>query len=280
MQTITLGKVELTRVLEWQGPFAPAATILPDAAPESWEQFAPDFWQDGMFTVALQTWVLRSEGRTILVDTGIGDVQFPQETRPRDMLPALLAGVGIGPDDVDVVVNTHLHYDHVGWNTVDHGDGRVPMFPRATYLIPAADESARRTSTAGDRMSYADTVAPIVEAGQALLWDGEHRIDGNLTLETAPGHTPGSSVLRLASGADRAVFVGDLLHSPVQIVHPEHRSCFDEDPAAARRSRTRTLARAADERALVIPAHFGGAGAAEVRRDGDRFAVSRWAGGL
>ena len=127
MQTITLGKVELTRVLEWQGPFAPAATILPDAAPESWEQFAPDFWQDGMFTVALQTWVLRSEGRTILVDTGIGDVQFPQETRPRDMLPALLAGVGIGPDDVDVVVNTHLHYDHVGWNRRPRGRPRTDV---------------------------------------------------------------------------------------------------------------------------------------------------------
>ena len=215
MQTISLGEVELTRVLEWQGPFAPADAILPDAAPEDWQRFAPDFWRDGMFMAALQTWVLRSAGRTILVDTGIGDVQLPQETRSRDMLPALLAAAGIRPEDVDVVVNTHLHYDHVGWNTVDHGDGRVPTFPRATYLIPAADESARRTSTAGDRMSYADAVAPIVEAGQALLWDGEHRIDGNLTLESAPGHTPGSSVLRLASGTDRAVFVGDLLHSPV-----------------------------------------------------------------
>ena len=240
MQTITLGKVELTRVLEWQGPFAPAATILPDAAPESWEQFAPDFWQDGMFTVALQTWVLRSEGRTILVDTGIGDVQFPQETRPRDMLPALLAGVGIGPDDVDVVVNTHLHYDHVGWNTVDHGDGRY----RCSRARPTS--SRRRTSRPAGRPRRAigcPTRTPWLRSSRRVrrcCGTGSTGSTANLTLETAPGHTPGSSVLRLASGADRAVFVGDLLHSPVQIVHPEHRSCFDEDPAAARRSRTRT----------------------------------------
>jgi glyoxylase-like metal-dependent hydrolase (beta-lactamase superfamily II) len=280
MQTIRLGAVELTRVLEWQGPFAPAATMVPDAAPEDWQRLPLGFWQDGMYVAALQTWVLRSEGRTILVDTGIGDVRLPQETRPRAVLPALLADVGVRPDDVDVVVNTHLHYDHVGWNTVAGGHGRVPTFPRATYLIPAADESARRTSTADDRMSYADAVAPIVAAGQAVLWHGRHRIDGNLALESAPGHTPGSSVLRLASGTDRAVFVGDLLHSPVQIGHPEHNSCFDEDPGGARRSRIRALARAADERELVIPAHFAGAGAAQVRRDGDHFTISSWAGGL
>ena len=280
MTTMILGDVELTRVLEWQGPFAPAEAVLPHAAPQAWQQFAPDFWHDGMFRAALQTWLLRSEGRTILVDTGIGDLQLPQETRPRDALPALLAIVGVQPEDVDVVVNTHLHYDHVGWNTRRDGDGMVPTFPHATYLIPAADEAARRSSTSDDRLSYADTVAPIIEAGQARLWDGKHRIDGNLTLESAPGHTPGSSVLHLVSGTDRAVFVGDLLHSPVQIVHPEHNSCFDEDPDAARRARTEMLARAADERALVIPAHFGGAGAAEVRRDGDRFRVCGWPAGL
>ncbi|MEU5743464.1 MBL fold metallo-hydrolase, partial [Streptomyces tendae] len=93
----------------------------------------------------------------------------------------------------------------------------------------------------------------------------------------APGHTPGSSVLRLESGSDRALFVGDLMHSPVQIHEPDSNSCFCEDPAAARATRRRVLSWAADNNALVVPAHLGGSGAAEVQRDGDRFAIKSWA---
>ena len=104
-----------------------------------------------------------------------------------------------------------------------------------------------------------------------------HRIDEHLTLESAPGHTPGSSVLRLASGNDRAVFVGDLLHSPVQILRPgcSSSACLDPEQAAA--SRRRILERAADEGELLVPAHFGGSGAVAVRREGDGFTLGPWA---
>lgn len=106
---------------------------------------------------------------------------------------------------------------------------------------------------------------------------GGHRIDEHLVLAPAPGHTPGSSVLRVASRGERAVFVGDLLHSPVQILRPECSSCFCLDPRQAAGTRRRELERAADERALVIPAHFAGAGAVEVRRARDGFTLHRWA---
>lgn len=109
-----------------------------------------------------------------------------------------------------------------------------------------------------------------------MLWDGLHRIDEHLTLESAPGHTPGSSVLRLASGSDRAVFVGDLLHSPTQILDPCCNSSACLDPEQAVAGRRRILGRAADERELLVPAHFGGAGALEVRRDGAGFALGAW----
>ncbi|MGW4744217.1 MBL fold metallo-hydrolase [Streptomyces sp. NPDC004288] len=297
-QSIVLGDVEVVRVVEWQGPFGPARTLVPDAGAEVWkdneEWLAPDHWDpDGDSAVmALQTWVLRSGGRTVLVDTGVGDGRerpgMPLFHRRRDGLLGRLERAGVRPEDVDVVVNTHLHADHVGWNTYEVdglGSGEwAPAFPNARYLLPAADDFHFGPANGyggglreDDRLIYEDSVAPVHRAGLVTLWDGEHRIDENLVLESAPGHTPGSAVLRLASGGDRAVFVGDLLHSPLQILDPGRASCFCLDAAGAAASRRRILERAADTRELVVPAHFGGAGAAEVRRDGTGFEVAAWA---
>ncbi|AYV31535.1 MBL fold metallo-hydrolase [Streptomyces goshikiensis] len=294
-QSVVLGDVEVLRVVEWQGPLVPAADFVPEAGAELWkaneEWLAPDHWEPArdLAVVALQTWVLRSAGRTILVDTGVGNGR-ERPGSPRfhhwqaDFLGEL-ERAGVRPEDVDLVVNTHVHADHVGGNTVDEAGEWVPAFPNAEYLIPAADDhwfgprgGYGKGLREDDRLLYEDSVAPIHRAGQAVLWEGAHRIDEHLTLESAPGHTPGSAVLRLASGGDRAVFVGDLLHSPVQILRPSCNSCFCMDEAEAAASRLRILERAADTRELVVPAHFGGAGAVEVRRDGTGFALGPWGG--
>ncbi|MFE2308053.1 MBL fold metallo-hydrolase [Streptomyces sp. NPDC059411] len=299
-QSIVLGDVEVSRVVEWRGAFTPARDLVPDSAARTWKDnedwLAPDHWEPdtGRAVLALQTWVLRSGGRTVLVDTGVGNGRERPGSplfhhRQGDFLGSL-ARAGVRPEDVDVVVNTHVHGDHVGWNTVGvggAGEGRewVPTFPNAQYLIPAADDFHFGPGNAygnglreDDRLIYEDSIAPVHRAGQAVLWEGAHRIDEHLTLEAAPGHTPGSCVLRLASGGDRAVFVGDLLHSPVQILDPACNSCFCLDPRAAASSRRRILERAADERELVVPAHFGGTGAVEVRRNADGFAPVPWGG--
>ncbi|MFD8973124.1 MULTISPECIES: MBL fold metallo-hydrolase [Streptomyces] len=293
-QRMVLGDVEVIRVVEWQGPFGPARGIVPGVGAEVWkdneEWLAPDHWapDSDSAVMALQSWVLRSGGRTVLVDTGVGDGRerpdSPHFHRRQDGFLGRLERAGIRPEDVDVVVNTHLHTDHVGWNTRDVAGEWVPTFPNAEYLVPAADDfhyGPRNGYGNGlqeeDRLVYEESVAPVHRAGQVRLWEGVHRIDGNLTLEAAPGHTPGSAVLRLASGGDRAVFVGDLLHSPVQLLEPSCASCFCLDPGGAAVSRRRILERAADERELVVPAHFGGAGAAEVRREGEGFGLVRWA---
>ncbi|MFE2924243.1 MBL fold metallo-hydrolase [Streptomyces goshikiensis] len=294
-QSIVLGDVEVLRVVEWQGPLVPAADFVPEAGAELWkaneEWLAPDHWEPerDLAVVALQTWVLRSAGRTILVDTGVGNGR-ERPGSPRfhhwqaDFLGEL-ERAGVRPEDVDLVVNTHVHADHVGGNTVDEAGEWVPAFPNAEYLIPAADDhwfgprgGYGKGLREDDRLLYEDSVAPVHRAGQAVLWEGAHRIDEHLTLESAPGHTPGSAVLRLDSGGDRAVFVGDLLHSPVQILRPSCNSCFCMDEAEAAASRLRILERAADTRELVVPAHFGGAGAVEVRRDGAGFALGPWGG--
>lgn len=175
-----------------------------------------------------------------------------------------------------------------------HQDGAwVPTFPNATYLIPRADnlyfdpegpgrsraprDEHERVRWEGSKLVFNDSIAPIHRAGQAVLWEGTHRIDGNLTLEAAPGHTPRCSVLTLRSGTDRAAFVGDMLHSPVQVLEPSWNSRFCDDPVLAARTRSTYLFRAAETRELVIPAHWPGHGAAEVRQDGDGFALTAWA---
>ncbi|MFD3698289.1 MBL fold metallo-hydrolase [Streptomyces sp. NPDC058646] len=293
-RSIVLGDVEVVRAVEWQGPFGPARDLVPGAGPEVWKEnerwLAPEHWRpdDDSAWMALQTWVLRSGGRTVLVDTGVGNGRERPSSpnfhhRQGDFLGAL-ARAGVRPEDVDVVVNTHLHADHVGWNTHDAGGEWTPTFPNAQYLIPAADDFhyGPGNGYAGglrddDRLMYEDSIAPVHRAGQAVLWEGSHRIDEHLTLESAPGHTPGSSVLRLASRGDRAVFVGDLVHSPVQIAAPACNSCFCLDAEQAVSSRRRILGRAAAEAELVVPAHFGGAGALEVRQEGGGFTLGRWA---
>ncbi|GAA0285021.1 MBL fold metallo-hydrolase [Streptomyces polychromogenes] len=296
-QTFVLGDVEITRVIEARGPFAAARDLVPDSGADVWKEnedwLVPDHWQPeaDLAVLALQTWVLRSGGRTVLVDTGAGNGRerpgSPLFHQRQGTFMEDLAAAGVRPEEVDVVVNTHLHADHVGWNTVDAGGEWVPAFPNARYLVPAADDAhfGPRGGYGGgareiDRLVYEDSVAPVHRTGQVVLWEDSHRIDDHLTLEAAPGHTPGSSVLRLASGSDRAVFVGDMLHSPVQVLRPSRNSCFCMDAARAADTRLRTLGRAAERRELVVPAHFGGSGAFEVREENGGFVIGAWASGI
>ncbi|MFF7332857.1 MBL fold metallo-hydrolase [Streptomyces sp. NPDC008150] len=292
---MVLGDVEILRVVEWRGAFLPAGDLVPDVAPGVWadhrDALAPDHWDPvgDLAVVALQTWVLRTGGMTVLIDPGVGNGRErpgnPLFHMREGDLPGRLARAGVRPEDVDVVVNTHLHADHVGWNTHDVDGEWVPTFPNARYLLPAADDAY--FGPAGgygggahpvDRLVHEDSVAPLHRAGRVRLWEGVHRFADGLTLESVPGHTPGSSVLRVESGGDRAVFVGDLLHSPVQILHPGAASCFCLDPVRAAAGRRRVLGRAADRSELVVPAHFGGAGAVEVRHaPGGGFALGPWA---
>ena len=296
VSTITLGNVTVTRVVEYKGSVElTSRDFFPETPEEMWRKngswLSPDFWnpETDIVRIALQTWVLRSEGRTILIDTGAGNDKFRPYAKVWQYMDTdylrQLSMAGVRPDEVDIVVNTHLHNDHVGWNTRREGRDWVPTFPNATYLIPKVEfdfwnpehPSRARDPKAGQNV-WEDSVLPVREAGLVKLWDGKHSIDSNLTLELAPGHTPGSSFVRLRSLTDRALFTGDLLHSPLQFEHPHFNSCFEEDEKQARASRQRVLGWAAEHNALVLPAHLPGHGAAEISREGGRFAIKEWAG--
>ncbi|MEY9933997.1 glyoxylase-like metal-dependent hydrolase (beta-lactamase superfamily II) [Catenulispora sp. GP43] len=293
MNEITLGDVTVARVQEMHGPVGMTPEqFFPGWPQQDWQDnrdwLVPDHLgaEDDIVRVAFQTWALRSQGRTILVDTGIGN----DKTRPAvgawDHLSLgyldNLAEAGIAPEDVDLVINTHLHVDHIGWNTRLAGGQWVPTFPNATYLMPRLDfehfDPAKNPNIAGsvNENAFEDSIEPVRAAGQVQLWEGEHIVDGNLRLLAAPGHTPGASVLLLTSGHDKALFAGDLVHTPLQVSHPDHASCFCEDPSTAQATRRDLLGWAADNNALVLPAHFSGQTALEIRRDGDRFAIKNW----
>lgn len=293
MSEIKLGDVTVARVEETHGPIMPAAAFFPTVPAEAWQEhrdvLLPDHFgpADAMVHTAMQSWVLRSAGKTIVIDTGVGNdkVRPAVESWTNQRVDYLgrLAAAGVHPEDVDLVINTHLHADHIGWNTRLVDGTWVPTFPKATYLMPEADfhhwnpEENPAVAGGGNENAYEDSVLPVAQAGQVRLWAGEFVVDENLTLQAAPGHTPGSSVVLLRSGEDRALFAGDILHTPLQLMHPGHDSCFCEDPTAARATRQRLLGWAADNRALMLPAHFSGHSALEVERRGAAFGVKRWA---
>ncbi len=294
MNQITLGDVAVTRVEEMHGPIMPPKIFFPTMPESAWQDhrdmLVPDHLDESgeMVKVATQAWLLRSGGATIVVDTGVGNDKERPAVEAWDHLGldflGSLAAAGVAPGDVDIVVNTHLHVDHVGWNTVLRDGDWVPTFPNATYLMPRADfefwNPAHNSGIAGgvNENVFEDSIAPVHAAGQVQLWEGSHVIDRALRLEAAPGHTPGSSVLKLVSGSEHALFSADLVHTPLQIFESGHDSCFCEDPTQARASRRALLGWATDHTALVLPAHFCGPGALEVERRGDGFGIRRWAG--
>jgi glyoxylase-like metal-dependent hydrolase (beta-lactamase superfamily II) len=222
MNELKLGDVTVTRIEEMHGPILPPDQFFPEMPEEAWrehrEMLVPDHLNadGGMVRGAFQTWLLRSSGRTVLIDTGIGIGN--DKTRPGIALwdhlqldyLGNLARAGVRPEDVDLVVNTHLHPDHIGWNTRLVDGTWVPTFPNATHLMTKADfvfwDPANNPDITGgvNENAFDDSVAPVHAAGQVQLWEGTHTIDANLRLEAAPGHTPGSSVVKLASGGDQA----------------------------------------------------------------------------
>lgn len=298
---LVFGEVTVSRVVESVGSIGMTPSqFFPGTDPSAWvgheSELRPFFLEaDGATTmestsrVAMQTWILRSGGRTILVDAAVGNDKdrpdVPSWSHLQTAYLERLAAVGVTPESVDVVVNTHLHADHVGWNTRLVDGAWEPTFPNAEYLLPADDlafwdpANARTTVMGpGAHGVWADSIAPVLAAGQVTAWSGSHQIDEALTLEAAPGHTPGASILRLVSGTHEVLFVGDTLHSPAQVQDVHTSSCFDEDTAQAHRTRDLLFTEAADKGLLLFPAHFGGHGGFRVEKTGEGFRIVDWAG--
>jgi glyoxylase-like metal-dependent hydrolase (beta-lactamase superfamily II) len=283
--TLVLGEATIARIDEMQGEFA-LDFLLPDAdaaALEAHHHWLKPHFMTGAGQVILNfhSFVIRTGRRTILVDTCIGDrKQRPLRPNWHDKRGPYLDNLrasGVAPEAVDFVLCTHLHADHVGWNTrLDNGRW-VPSFPNARYLFARRElEHWRRVVDEGadpppNHGSWADSVQPILDAKQALLVAQDHAIDDTLHLEDAPGHTPGGVVLRLKNAGGRAVFTGDAVHHPVQCLHPDWSSRFCDDPAQSAVTRRRLLESVCDTPEWFCAAHFGGPTFARMARAGEGF---------
>ena len=276
MHMRTVGDVRVSRVIEMEGPSFAIDDLFPDADGESvaaalaaeGDWLLPRFIdpESRFLIMSLHSFVIRTARHVILVDTCVGnDKERPgRDAWHRRDGPFLdrLAEAGVRPEDVDVVLCTHLHVDHVGWNT-RLVDGRwVPTFPNARYIFARREyafwEAKAAAAPAGtvNVGSYDDSVLPVVVAGQAIFVDDDHEIEDGLWLEPAPGHTPGNIILNLVSGGTRAAFTGDVMHHPLQLVRPDWSSRFCEDPGQSRATRRALIERFAESGTLILPAHF------------------------
>jgi glyoxylase-like metal-dependent hydrolase (beta-lactamase superfamily II) len=275
MATWSIGNVSVTRIGELLG----FSSLPPEKYLAGFERavlerhldwLVPNHYspEHDLLITSVHSWLIRTGKHTILLDSCAGNhknrpgfSRFHQlDTRYLDRLRE----AGAAPEDIDIVLCTHLHSDHVGWNTMLR-DGRwVPTFPNAKYLLSRIEnewgDPRRNPAAAADLQrnnSYRDSVLPVIEAGQAELVDGLHGIGDTMLIEPAPGHTRGHIMLKLDDRGQKAVFCGDVIHHPLQVYAPHWNSGFDELPDVAPITRRRMLEHCAEHRALLFPIHFG-----------------------
>jgi len=282
--TISVGNVEITAVHDGDGAL-PISMVFPGVDPELWlpyqQKYPECFNGDNNENIALpfECYVIRSEGHTILVDTGVGSMATNPGT-----VTAFAGGVdgrllldlqtaGVNKEDIDTVFLTHLHPDHVGWNVNNDGPTPVPSFPNARYVFHQDDWEAFRPPRDSEVFGFTfweETLAPLEGAGVIEPLSGEHPITSEITAILTPGHTPGSMSLAIDSGGEKALVMGDVFHGPPQVSEPSWVFAFDADPDTAVQSRSRMLDRAEAENAIMAICHSTGFGRV-VSQEGRRY---------
>lgn len=276
-----VGAVKVTRIVEIELPvtYNPDRPFLAEATPEALRSMPwlyPHFVNENdQLRLSIHALLVEAPGLRLVVDTCIGN------DRPRSLLGgqalatdflASLAEAGWSRDSVDAVVCTHLHVDHVGWNTMLQDGAWVPTFPRAQYLLGKAEYAHWSAEDDAEQQTIlSDSVQPIIDAGLARFVEMDHVLSPELRLILTTGHTPGHVSLMIESEGQMAVITGDMTHHPCQMAHPDWSPPFDSDPKAAAVTRGRMFAEWADQPILVIGTHYAGPTAGHVRRDGAAF---------
>ena len=277
-----VGEVTVTKIVELEVTGG-SRFILPQATPEAVlpiEWLRPDFADErGRLKMSIHALVVETPSRRIVVDTCLGNDKqnrrIPTWNQLQTTFLADLAAAGYSRETLDTVICTHLHVDHVGWNTM-LVDGRwVPTFPRARYLMGRV-EYAHWTQSDHEDMAavIADSVAPVWDAGLVDFVETDHRLCDEISLVPTLGHTPGHVSVRIASRGETALITGDFMHHPCQIARPEWSSTADSDALQARQTRERMLSDLTGSPTLVIGTHFAGRTAGHIVRDSGAFRLA------
>ena len=271
--TISVGNVEITALSDGYIRFAPGG-FFPSVPAERWEEYRGELTAEGKLELNVGSFLVRSEGRVILVDTGIGEDASGFEDAHSGLLPQALADLGVSAADVDVVLMTHLHVDHVGWNVATAESGPAPVFPNARYHVAAADWRAFARMARMNGAPYLQSqVLPLEELGVLELFEGEVALTSEVVTLPTPGHTPGHTSLRISSAGETAVIAGDATHLPLQAHETDWCPRADRDPKLSTQSRHVLMDRVESDGGLLIAGHYPAPGFGRLaRRDGRR----RW----
>lgn len=271
-----VGDVRVTQIVELTtaslGPY-----VLPQATPELMLQepwLQPFLDPQGKIVLSMHSLVVESQGQRLLVDTCIGNDKqrnYPRWNGMQTDFLEKLAATGYPAESIDTVMCTHMHVDHVGWNTRLVGAAWVPTFANARYLFAELEWEYWRNEPQEFGPVIEDSVQPIFDSGLADLVAQSHQVTDEVWLEPTPGHTPGHVSVHIASAGEEAIITGDMIHHPCQISHPDWSSSVDWDPQQSADTRDQFLDRYADRPVLVIGTHFAAPTAGRIVRDGDVF---------
>jgi glyoxylase-like metal-dependent hydrolase (beta-lactamase superfamily II) len=273
----TVGKVKITKIVELE-TVGSTRFILPAATHDEIQKLPwliPHFaTEEGRLKMSIHSLVVETPTRRIVVDTGLGNDKQGRgvpvwNNRSTPFLETMMEA-GFPPESIDTVLCTHLHVDHVGWNTKLVDGKWVPTFPKARYLFGKTEYEYWRDDTAEpDKVAvFNDSVKPVVDAGQAELIASDHRLCEEVSVIPTPGHSPGHMSVLIESGGEQGLLGGDVAHHPCQMAHLDWSSTVDSDQAQSAATRRALFGRFADTPTLVIGGHFS---AGHIRRDGDAF---------
>lgn len=281
MLTWQVGAVKVTRIVELEipVPYSAKRPFIAEATPEALSRIRwlyPDFVnaQDQML-LSIHALLVEAPGLRLVVDTCIGNDRPRAMTGGQPLATKFLeamAEAGWTRESVDAVICTHLHVDHVGWNTMLVDGAWVPTFPNARYLLGRVEFEHWSGETGGETQAILDdSVRPVIDAGLAEFVEMDHRLSPEVRLTPSTGHTPGHVSVVIESGGQTAVITGDMSHHPCQMAHPHWSPAFDSDPKASAKTRARMFAEWADQPILVIGTHYAAPTAGHVKRDGEAF---------
>ena len=285
MAQLEFGGVGLSRAVESELPMLSPFEIFPDFTAEVFDTqspwLKPPFYNADvkLLTITIQSFVIQMDGLTILVDSCVGD----RKQRERDIFDdgawdwtSSLEQTGVKPEDVDMVVCSHLHVDHVGWNTRLSNGRWVPTFPNARYLMSKQELAYWQSDTGRAALQrtgdyVADSVLPVLDANQVDLVDENQKLNEKIWFEHTPGHTPGHMAVHVADGGEEVILSGDVMHHPLQLQYPDWSTLYCADRDQAHATRKSFLDRYADSGKLIMPAHFPSPNAGHICRHGDHF---------